>query len=114
VNRVRDRFPSRVLASIRSGRQAVLIALEDWSRCLPQETERRCPILELWFHREFPIKKEAKFEWAYPGRSNEIAAAFLTRAEFNLPGRRRPTLDEYERKRTQFVDRYTYGIYGRS
>lgn len=49
--------------------------------------------------------------WWYPGRLQEVGFIFETRAQLNLRGRRRPTLSEYDNRRTEHVDRYSYGIY---
>lgn len=49
--------------------------------------------------------------WWYPGRLQEIGYIFETSARLNLPSRRRPTLSEYDNRRTEHVDRYSYGIY---
>lgn len=82
-----------------------------------------CPILRLWRLRVFPAKpvkrvKSFKNEdykegyYAYTGRLLEITAAFINKTEFHLPGRRRPTLSEYDNQRDGIVrDRYYYGIY---
>lgn len=60
------------------------------------------------------ITREELFlsDWYYPFRATEIGHVFETCAKLHLPGDRRPTLSEYDNRRTGTPqDRYYYGIY---
>lgn len=46
-----------------------------------------------------------------PGWTDGHAVAFENRFQVSLPRQRRPTLEEYENRRGQCVDRYSFGTY---
>jgi len=114
THRVRDHFPSHVLARIKTSRHALSIALFDWDNTF-QATVRRCPILDQWVERERtsePATKTGGKTVFTSERIREIGFLFEESAELHLPFRRRPNLTEYDSRRDSVVnDRYYFGIY---
>lgn len=114
----RNTLPADVLEDLR----ALEIALSRWR--LAKGDDPLPPELQVWRDtvaarlgeldyagRELGEPYGASASWWYPGRLQEIGFIFETQVQLNLPSRRRPTLNEYDNRRTQHVDRYSFGIY---
>lgn len=116
-----NRLPPVVLDEL----EACERALAYWRLC-NADSDDYPPGLVAWRERVAALLAEYKVQpirrksessaerfWWYSGRVDEIGFAFETSARLNLPARRRPTLSEYDNRRSGTpLDRYYYGIYG--
>lgn len=61
-------------------------------------------------------KQFEQFKSYYYGKvwDDQHAEEFLSKYDLTLPHHARPTLSQYDNRRTQFVDRYRFGIYRNS
>ena len=80
--------------------------------------DKRCPIIEDWRKRYIdkvnwylPLPDKSRPKPSKVHSEDEIAHRFESSAHVSLPRRRRPTLTKTENKRTQFTDRYYFGVY---